>query len=281
MEKPADIIDRDHEWALLARLWESDRPELCFVRGRRRVGKSFLLAPFTRTVRGIYFQATRRTEAEQLRDLSRKLGQRFEDAALIHGGGLPDWPSILAYLRERAGEEPFLLTLDEFPYLAEAAPSLTSVLQEFLDHRMRGSSIKLVLAGSHITSMRRLEAADQPLYARRTACLDVRPFDCLDAGRFVPDHNHRDRIRTYAAFGGVPGHLALLAPDRSFAENVTRSILDPSSRLHDEAQHMLDAFLGEARVHYSILDAIANVYASKRVHALPLLYRAVEPHRCR
>ena len=57
--------------------------------GRRRVGKSFLLSRFARATDGVHFQATRRTESEQLEGLSRVVGERFADAALVGGAALP------------------------------------------------------------------------------------------------------------------------------------------------------------------------------------------------
>ncbi|MES2177650.1 MAG: ATP-binding protein [Gemmatimonadota bacterium] len=256
--KPTDITDRDREWAILQSLWGSSSPELVFVVGRRRVGKSFLLGRFAREARGLYYQATRRTEAEQLAQLSRAVGEHFADSALQQGVAFPDWEALFAYIAGRVAGEPFLLVLDEFPYLADAAPALTSILQAWWDHRWVGTRMKLVLCGSHITAMRRLEAADQPLYGRRTRRMVLHPFTPRDVGAFVPRYDARDVLTAYGLFGGLPGHLSLLDPARSLAANAATLLLDSSGRLADEAQHMLDAFLGDAAVHYSILEAVAT-----------------------
>jgi AAA+ ATPase superfamily predicted ATPase len=242
----------------LADLWSSNRPELAFILGRRRVGKSFLLSRFAREVGGFYYQATRRTEAEQIATLSAALGDRFDDAALRHGVPLPDWEHLLGYLSERAGRERLLVVLDEFPYLVDSAPALPSILQAWLDHSAAGTRIKLVLSGSHISAMRQLEGADQPLYGRRTRRFVVAPFGVNHIGAFVPGYSPQDRLIAYGALGGLPGHLALLDPSQDIASNGSALLLDPSSRLADEAQHMLDAFLADAVVHYSIVEAIAT-----------------------
>ncbi len=258
MDKPADLFDRDQEWTHLVRAWASDTPELLFVLGRRRVGKSYVLARFAQQANGIYYQATKRTEGEQLLNLSRVIGERFQDAALATGVAFPSWEALFEYLTSRAAGQPLLLVLDEFPFLVNAAPALPSILQSLWDHRWQGSRIKLVLSGSHITAMRQLEAGDQPLFGRRTGKLTFRPFPYNHITHFLPKAKPADRLRAYGVVGGLPGHLALLDPRRSLGENVVSSVLDPSSRLFDEAQHMLDGFLGEADIHYSIIEAIAN-----------------------
>lgn len=258
MEKPTAIHDRDAEWTELARIWQRPTPELVFVLGRRRVGKSFLLSRFARAAKGIYYQATRRTETEQLARLSTLVGEHFDDPALRHGGPFPDWEGLFRYVAERAGGEPFLFVLDEFPYLSAAAPALPSILQSLWDHEWPESRMKLVLSGSHITAMKQLEDADQPLYGRRTARIEIEPFDYFHAAEFVPDYSAMDRLRAYGAFGGLPGHLALLDAGESLGDNVAKQMLRPTGRLLDEAQHMLDAFLGDAQVHYSVIEAIAG-----------------------
>src|SRR6185436_1388255 len=89
--KPPELFDRDSEWRTLDALWEKPRPDLVFVVGRRRVGKSFLLTRFSEQVGGIYYQATRRTEAEQLAGLTRIIGAHFGDPALQRGISFPAW----------------------------------------------------------------------------------------------------------------------------------------------------------------------------------------------
>ncbi len=257
LTKPGDIVDRDGIWQELVSAWQRPEPALLMGLGRRRAGKSYVLARFARATGGIYYQATRRTEAEQLSSLSRIIGRQFEDPALRRGVGFPRWEDLLDYLTDRAAGEPFLLALDEFPYLAEAAPALPSILQEVWDHRWPGSRARLVLNGSHISAMKRLEAHDQPLYGRRTGRLTFPPFTAEHVRAFVPDYAARDVLLTYGIFGGLPGHLALLRPEDELAANVARLMLDPGGRLADEAEHVLDSFLAEADVHYSALQAIA------------------------
>ncbi len=258
MDKPPDIIDRDREWAALRKCHGRKRPELVFVVGRRRVGKSFVLSRFAELVGGVYFQATRHSDVEQLGALGHTLGEHFADEGLRAGASLPSWEALLRYLTHKASRKPLWLVLDEFTYLADAAPELPSLIQRFWDHDWQASRLRLVLSGSYISAMQRLEAIDQPLYGRRTARLAFGPFDAHDAAAFVPDWSARDKLRLYGTIGHLPGHLALVDPALSLADNIAELCLDPGGRLVDEAQHLLDAFVPNAAVHYSIVAAIAT-----------------------
>ncbi len=256
--KPALVHGRAQAWDALQRLHEASGPQLVFALGRRRVGKSFLLSRFLREVGGIYFQATRGTESEQRAELCRVIGERVGDPALARGQGFARWDTLFEYLGERASGAPLWLVLDEFPYLAAAAPALPSILQRAWDHTWPQTSLRVVLCGSYVSAMRRLEQADQPLYGRRTARLHLAPFRFDEAGAFMQPWGPRDRFLAWATFGHLPGHLARLDPDRDVADNIARQLLDPMGPLVDEAQHALDTFLPQSRPHHSILQAIAG-----------------------
>jgi AAA+ ATPase superfamily predicted ATPase len=256
--KPPMIIDREREWKELTSLCRSNRPELIFVLGRRRAGKSFVLSQFASAMQGLYYQASSRTENEQLLNLSQIVGRTFGDAALQRGVPFPSWDALLNDLTERALRRPLLVVLDEFPYLATAAPGITSLIQRHWDHLWAKVPIKLVLSGSHITAMQRFEDGDQPLYGRRTGRIQFLPFAYKQIRTFLPQYDEDDLLRAYGIFGGLPGHLSLLDPAVDLGTNVARVLLRPNGRLYDDAQHLLDAFLPNAEVHYSIIEAIAR-----------------------
>ncbi len=256
--KPAFVVDREREWAALASLVQRPRPELAFVLGRRRIGKSHVLSRFAEAARGVYHQATRQTETDQRAQLARLLGEHFQDPALQSGMGFDRWEQLLDYVTRRARDEPLVLVIDEFPYLVDAAPALPSVLQRFWDHEWPETQLKLVLSGSFITAMSALEGADQPLFGRRTRKLVFGPFDFADATAFLDGYDPLDQLRAYATFGNLPGNLVRVDPSRSLGENVAEHHLDPTGALSDQGEHLLDAFLPEGRVHQSILAAVAT-----------------------
>ena len=176
-------------------------PALLFGVDRRRAGKSWVLARFARAVEGIYYQATRRTETEQLAALSLIIGRRFTDTAPLRGVSFPTREDLFAYLTVHAARTPLLVVLDEFPYLAETAPALPSILQDVWDHQWINTQIKVVRNGSHISAMRRLEEADQPLYGRRTGRLVFPPFHVEHVRAFVPGYDIRDARSRFRSRG--------------------------------------------------------------------------------
>ncbi|WP_259275932.1 hypothetical protein [Micromonospora chalcea] len=93
--KPAEIFDRDVEWAELARFVADDRPgaTLGVVSGRRRQGKTLLLYQLAQASGGFYFGATEATSTESLRRLGEALGAYSKAPGPVHlasGHGFDD-----------------------------------------------------------------------------------------------------------------------------------------------------------------------------------------------
>ncbi|MGA9838592.1 MAG: ATP-binding protein [Gemmatimonadaceae bacterium] len=257
MPMQAVIFDRDRERKELDRAWGSGRPELLIAAGRRRAGKSYLLTRYLQERRGFYYQATNVTSRDQLRSLSAAAATQFPQVGLDLADGFRDWETFFNFIVRMAEGGPFLLVLDEVPYLMEAVRGFGTLLQRFWDHNLPGTQVKLVLSGSYVSAMRRLTTADQPLHGRKTGTLAFSPFSYLDAAKFVPGYSARDRLVAYATFGGLPGQLALLDPAAGIAENVAAHMLNPGGRLAEEGARLFDAFLKDAGVHYSIVRAVA------------------------
>ena len=255
---PRPLYDRGREKAELDRALQSGKPELLIAAGRRRAGKSYLLTHYLQGRRGLYYQATQGTSRDQLRTLAQIVSTGSTRTGLQFTGGFTDWDGFFGYVIQEAAGDPFILVLDEFSYLLESVRGFGSVLQRVWDHALVDSQVKLVLSGSYVSAMKRLTAADQPLHGRKTGTLRFSPFSYLDAACFFPEYSPRDRLIAFAAFGGLPGHLALVDPSRSVGENVAQQMLDPGGRLAEEADHLFDYYLRDAGVHYSIIRAIAS-----------------------
>lgn len=256
--KTPPLYDRAKEQAELDRAWKSGKPELLIATGRRRAGKSYLLSRYLKGRAGLYYQATKSTSRDQLRTLSNVVATQFQQTGLEFAAGFSDWESFFSFIVSQAKGKPFLLILDELPYLLEAVRGFGTLLQKVWDHELQGTQVKLVLSGSYVSAMRRLTTADQPLHGRKTGSLAFSPFSYRDAAEFFPAYSARDRLIAFATFGGLPGQLSLIDPSRDIADNIAQQMLNPSGRLADEGQHLFDSFLGDAGVHYSIVRAIAN-----------------------
>src|SRR5215217_253504 len=123
--KPAELLDRVHEWDLLNEFLADPSPQLRLgiVSGRRRYGKSFLLQALIRQAGGLFLTAV--SEEGRLAAL-----RRFTESIAAHAGirsdalRLNDWRDVLTTALDvvkRAPGAP-LIVIDELPYLLRHSP---------------------------------------------------------------------------------------------------------------------------------------------------------------
>jgi hypothetical protein len=279
LDKPADVFDRDAEWADLADFALSPLPGLriAVVYGRRRQGKSYLLRRLASAVRGLYHLATEQAEPVSLRRFGDSLGTWAELSAGAFGFG--GWEQALRTAMEvlaaRAGPGgasgmPALLVLDEFPYLAQETAGLPSIVQSLYDSLGPGTGagtapLRLILCGSAISVMADLLSGTRALRGRALLELHVRPFGYRDAREYWGIENPAAAFAHSALIGGTPGYRELV-PDPRVPQDpaqigswLARNVLRPSMPLFDEARRVVheDPRIRDTAAYSSVLAAVA------------------------
>lgn len=251
------FVNRVSELDVLEKRFASGKAEFLVLYGRRRVGKTELLARFCEGKRSIFFVADLGSEISLRTALSTAV-----NAALFGPDQMnavyATWEDLLHALARAAQSERLVVVLDEFPYLVTAHPPLATILQRVWDQTMKNSQIMLILCGSYIGMMEETVLGYQaPLYGRRTAQYLLEPLQFKDARLFYPSFQLEDQVRAYAVYGGTPAYLNTLQSQKTLRENILDGILSRGSFLYDEVRFVLQQELREPRNYFAILQAIA------------------------
>jgi hypothetical protein len=230
------LIDRKRE---LTRLREAiaDPPQLVVLRGRRRIGKSFLLTHALGRSRGIFFQADEQNERSHLDLLAREVSS-------LSGPRLPlrfdSWDAALEAIGELAREVPLAIVLDEFQWLLAAQPSLESIVQRHWDRWQRDRvPVTLILSGSALRLMEELLMQGAPLFGRADYRPLLEPLDYRDASLFASSRlSAESKLRRYAILGGTPQYQ-LWAGRKGLLETIAERILTKGESLYEEPLHLL------------------------------------------
>lgn len=252
------FVNRVSELDLLERLFISGKAEFFVLYGRRRVGKTELLARFSAEKRSIFFVSDLGSEISLRSALSNAINAALFGADQINAV-YSSWEDLFRALARAAQTERLVVVLDEFPYLVSAYPPIASILQRVWDQNLKNSQIMLILSGSYIGMMEETVLGYQaPLYGRRTGQYLLEPFQFRDAQQFFKHYSLEDQGRAYAVYGGTPAYLQTLQKDIPLAQNIHNGILRRGSFLYDEVRFILQQELREPRNYFAILQAIAG-----------------------
>jgi uncharacterized protein len=251
------LIDREREQELLRDATSAGRAALIVMIGRRRVGKSFLLARTFAGARTVSFQGDEQDERQHLDLLAQEAGRTLLGSAALT---FATWDDALTFLGDQARHEPLTVILDEFQWLKAAQPALDSIVQRHWDRWDRdGVPITLVLSGSALTLMERMLERGAPLYGRATARPRVEPLDYRDAAAFATTSEPVALLRRWAVLGGTPQYQLWAGPGELRRAIATR-ILRKDAPLYDEPRHLLREGEGirDPGTYLAILRAIAS-----------------------
>jgi hypothetical protein len=226
-----DFVNRDAELRELDAA--AKRGGLLVVFGRRRVGKTRLLRKWLQSRDGLYSQAIEAQRDLQIQQVFQDLRPQLETQLVPK-----TWPELLEILALQ--KRPWVLCLDEFPYLTAVDPSLPSQLQKWLDHSLPPGCL-LILAGSSTRMMNDLflhRAA--PLYGRARKLLHVRPMDyaafCAACGQ---KPGGLDSFEKFACVGGIPKYWEFVEAGQDAVALAESLYFDYAPYMEQEPQRIL------------------------------------------
>ncbi len=233
------FVNRSNELAVLDAWWHRPGAQLGIIWGRRRVGKSWLLSHWAKGRRAIFHVARNQSAEQELAALSRAAAEVVQPRRRnLVERPFVDWDDAFEVLAISAQRERLLLIIDEVPELFEADPRLPSTLRALWDG-VQDSKLRLLLAGSAVRTMERMQQERAPLYGRAALRLLVAPFEPHEAALMLPHLAPAERARAWGVCGGVPYYLSLWDQSVDFATNLDRLVCSPQGPLLSEGDLVL------------------------------------------
>lgn len=252
------FVGRHQELEQLNQVYQENDFQFTVIYGRRRIGKTSLINEFLKDKKAIYYVALEENAEDNLK--------RFSDAISIFKntdqGGKEKFANFEECFKEitrLAQKQRVILVIDEFPYLAKAYPTISSMLQSYINHEFKETNLFLILCGSSMSFMERQVLGYQsPLYGRRTLALKLEPFKLSEAHEMLPKLSKEDAFIINTVCGGVPQYLSYMSDSMSVADNIKKNFLSKSGRLFDEPNNLLQQELRDPTNYNSIINAIAS-----------------------
>jgi uncharacterized protein len=286
------------------------------IRGRRRVGKSWLVEEFLERsgLPAVFFSASGQTPERELSLFADQLAQsRLPSAELATAVRFDSWESALVAAATGADvASPSVIVLDEFPDLCEfkrnAGGEITGSPQEgglrkAWDQVLSRRPVLLVLIGSDLSMMEALTVYGRPLHQRPSRELVVPPLNPREVAAMT-GRSGADALEAFLVTGGFPRVAAAwsggdltsfleqsLSDEGSPLVSTGRLILEAEFRSSVQARSVLSSIGTGARTNKAIADATGigtnhltypfKVLADKRVivTGLPISTKASTDRR--
>lgn len=257
-----EFVDREMELGLLDNLFRRKGAQLLIIYGRRRIGKTRLLTHWLSGLedRCFYWVATQTSTVNQLRSFSQAIYSFLNPGSRIDlTFSYASWEAAFDEIQRATLQERLTVILDEFTYITQANPEVSSILQHAWDHQLKEhSNVFLILTGSLAGMIQRHVLDYQaPLYGRATGRIRLQALSFGALVDVLPRYRSDQRVAVYAITGGVPTYLELFDDRLSIAENLRQRIVTPANIMMEDAIFLLHEQLDEPRNYMAIIEAIA------------------------
>lgn len=256
-----NLVGRKREMQELDWAMHSQRSELIILKGRRRVGKTFLVRYFFKDKYVFHFVgAHKKSKSVQL--------SNFRDALIRYSGNdtipvLMNWHdafnALINYL-ETSQEDRKVIFFDEMPWADTHGSDFVEEMEYFWANWVQNrDDIVFIACGSAISWMKdKMEDNQGGLHNRITHRIYLRPFYLYECKEYLRNHGFEwddyTIMQMYMIFGGVPYYLSLLRPYLSLPQNVDNLLFVAGGDLTDEFVELYSALFNKADKYICIIE---------------------------
>ena len=254
------FIGRQREISELERLYASDRFQCVVMYGRRRVGKTALISEFIKDKKTVYFTGQETSAKDNLESLSQSiftLSNDFIASTPVFTGFNEALETVFNIAQNRR----IILAIDEYPYLENSYPGISSLLQILIDKHKDSSKLFIILCGSSLSFMEnQVFGHKSPLCGRRTAQFGILPFDFAQTKEYFANSNfnREDIALLFGITGGMPHYLSLMDKNFSVEANIKQHFLTTSGYFFEEPGTLIKQECCEPAPYNAIISAIAS-----------------------
>ena len=249
--------------AALRQVRETGSGQMVIIRGRRRVGKSWLVEEFLlrQHLQNVFFTASRNPiDGDLARFAEALLQSTLPDEARAGGVTFANWEAALTAAANGATvANPSVVVIDEFPYLGsetdEGSRAIESLISAAWERRLSRTPVLLVLVGSDLAMMERLTEYGRPLYDRAARLLVVAPLTPGDIAA-IAGLAPAEAFDAYAVIGGLPAFATAWRRAGDLERFLSEALSSADTPFVNSAQRILEAEFPTRLNPRSILSAV-------------------------
>ena len=260
----SNFIGRKKELKLLEGLLQKKTSSLVVVYGRRRVGKSRLVAEFARKHKFISFSGLFPEKETTKQDQLNEFSERFKAQFGKDTGLLTDWASAFQQLASCTRMGRVIILLDEITWMSHEDPNFLGKLKNAWDMELKkNDQLIIVLCGSVSLWIEKKLLANRGFYGRISLKLRLKELPLSDCDRFLDGYSGQvsnyEKFKILSVTGGIPKYLEEISVAQSAEENIRRLCFSRDGQLYNDYEYIFLSLLERDSPHYQdIIKALSQ-----------------------
>lgn len=262
------MIGRIQEQEILGKIYQSSKPELVAIIGRRRVGKTYLIREFFKDKIDFEMVGLKDgTKEQQLRNFAYSLKEVQKSSNLT----VPqDWLEAFYQLKthlETLGEpdRKKVVFIDELPWIATAKSDFLTGFSFFWNSYASKSNIVVIICGSATAWMiKKIINNKGGLHNRVTRKILLPPFSLTEMESYFETKNiHFERyqlLQLYMTMGGIPHYLEQVEGGKSAIQNIDEICFHPQGMLRTEFDNLYSSLFTNPERYEAIVTILASTW---------------------
>ena len=248
MKRKVDFIGREKELEDLCGLCGKRVASLVTCRGRRRIGKSRLIAEFASRIgaRFIHLEGVKPqpgfSNEVELREFARQLSVQVNKTVKTPENWLEAFVALDGFMN---GKGRVVVLLDEISWFAHYDKTFAPDLKVAWDNYWKKHDRAIVVLCGSVSSWIKENIVDNgAFYGRRSLDVVVKELPLAQCAQFWGSRakriDPREMVDVLAVTGGVPRYLEEINPSLSAAENIKRLCFTPNGVLRVDCDAMFN-----------------------------------------
>ena len=262
MEK---IIGRKQEIAQLKQCYDSGKPEMVIVYGRRRIGKTFLVRETFANQFDFYLTGLfKKSKAKQLENFANVLAEYSGEEIKTPKTWYDAFRQLKHYLSGISRPGRNLVFLDEVPWMATRRSDFVSALENFWNGWGSGENdVMLVVCGSATAwIMDKLLGDKGGLFNRDTERIYLEQFTLKETESYLQSNgislSRHEVVECYMIMGGVPYYLSKMRKGMSLSQNIDNIFFKKNPLLKNEFEHLYNALFSTSETYIKIVEELSK-----------------------
>lgn len=254
-----NFIGRKEELKELGSLLKKRSASFVVIRGRRRIGKSRLIAEFCSKLPVLSFSGVPPTKNTTAASQREAFARQMQYELKINKPQAEDWEGLFRELAANTSEGPVVIVLDEISWIGSKDPDFLGYLKNAWDLRFsKNKNLILIVCGSVSSWIEQNILNSTGFVGRITINMRLKELPLGDSCQFWSSQSAHtspyEIFKVLSVTGGVPRYLEEVLPSESAEQNINRLCFKETGLLFNEFEMIFhDLFSSRSSAYKDLL----------------------------